>query len=88
MGELGWHRLRTFHLLTDNRSALSLVANGAFSSRSKHIAVRYNALREWAKENRFRLDFVPSESMLADICTKYCTRDVFTSLIRQVQTHS
>ena len=87
MGELGWHRLRTFHLLTDNRSALSLVANGAFSSRSKHIAVRYNALREWAKENRFRLDFVPSESMLADICTKYCTRDIFNSLIKQVQAH-
>eukprot|EP00903_Cladosiphon_okamuranus_P017944 g16511.t1 len=87
MGELGWRRQRTFSLLTDNRSALSLVANGAFSSRSKHIAVRYNALREWAKENRFRLDFVSSASMLADIYTKYCTRDTFNSLIKQVQAH-
>eukprot|EP00903_Cladosiphon_okamuranus_P021709 g19958.t1 len=85
MGELGWRRLRTFHLLTDNRSALSLVAT--FSSRSKHIAVRYNTLREWAKENRFRLDFVPSESMLADVCTKHCVRDTFNSLIKQVQHH-
>eukprot|EP00903_Cladosiphon_okamuranus_P017943 g16510.t1 len=87
MGELGWRRLRAFHLLTDNRSALSLVTNGAFSSRSKHIAVRYNALREWAKENHFRLDFMPSESMLADICTKHCGRDIFHSLIKQVQLH-
>eukprot|EP00903_Cladosiphon_okamuranus_P012044 g11309.t1 len=76
MGELGWRRQRTFSLLTDNRSALSLVANGAFSSRSKHIAVRYNALREWAKENRFRLHFVSSASMLADICTKNLECDI------------
>ena len=87
MGELGWRHSRTFKLLTDNRSALSLVANGAFSSRSKHIAVRYSALREWAKEARFHMDFVSSGEMLSDICTKYCPRAVHDSLIQQIQRH-
>ena len=84
MGELGWALQRTFKLLADNRSALVLAADGSFSQRSRHIAVRYAALREWIQQGIITLDFVASINMLADICTKYCVRDVQDSLIRQI----
>eukprot|EP00752_Nemacystus_decipiens_P017171 g15384.t1 len=83
LGELGWKQ-KPFHLLTDNRSALTLAANGNFSGRSRHIAVRYASLREWASEGRFLLDFVASRDMLSDVCTKHCTREVLESLIRKI----
>lgn len=84
LGELGWPKLRTSKLLTDNRSALSHAANGNYSNRSKHISVRYAALRELVKDGRLQLDFVASVNMLADICTKFCTREVMQSLIWQI----
>ncbi len=84
--ELGWmDQHKPFELLTDNRSALSLAANGTHSSRSRHIRVRYAALRAWIQEGRLRLDFVASINQLADVCTKSCTREVLESIITQVR---
>lgn len=86
MGELGWESLRTFLLLVDNRSVLSLAATGNFSSRSRHIAVRYAAIRSWVDDGTIKLDYVGTNNMLADICTKYlyCVRKVQDSLIWQI----
>lgn len=83
-GELGWDKLRTFKLLTDNRSALSLVPHGNYFSRSKHIAVRYATLRQWVQEGRLHLDFAASSRMLSGICIKYCVRETQDSIIRQI----
>ena len=84
LGELGWADLRVFKLFADNRSSLTLASTANFSQRSRHIAVRYAALREWIQQGRVKLHFIASVNMLADICTKYCVRDVQDSLIRQV----
>jgi len=84
LGELGWGNLRTFKLFGDNRSALLLAASGNFSNRSRHIAVRYAALRDWIKQGIIELDFVASAQMLADICTKYCVREVQDQVMHQI----
>ena len=45
LGELGWKHFTTFRISSDNRGALHLAANGNYSNRSKHIAIRFAALR-------------------------------------------
>ena len=86
LGELGFRTCSSsFDLLTDNRSALSLASNGAFSSRSRHIAVRFASLREWVKDGRLALDFVGTKAMLADGLTKALARPIFESLIKQIE---
>ncbi|CAM9846720.1 unnamed protein product, partial [Pylaiella littoralis] len=85
MGELGWSKLLKFKLLTDNRSALALTSTGNFSNRSRHIAVRYCALRAWMTEDRIALDHVPTSEMLSDILTKALVRELQETIIRQVE---
>ncbi|CAB1104474.1 unnamed protein product [Ectocarpus sp. CCAP 1310/34] len=84
MGELGWSQLLKFKLLTDTRSALSLFSNGTFSNRSRHISVRYEALRGWVSSSRIALDHVPSSHMLSDILTKSLVKELQDCIIRQV----
>ena len=47
LGELGWTNFRSFRISSDNRGALYLSANVNYSDRSKHIAIRFAALRSW-----------------------------------------
>lgn len=85
LGELGWKHCRTFKISSDNRGALHLAANGNYSNRSKHIAIRFAALREWIRETRILIDFVSSKNQLSDILTKFCDKQTFNSLCTKVR---
>lgn len=74
LGELGWSKLLHFTLLTDNRSALSLISTGNFSNRSRHIAVRYAAIRNWVTTGRIKLDHVPTSEMLSDYSPNHLSK--------------
>lgn len=64
-----------FHM--DNQSAIRLIKNPEFHKRSKHIDVRYHFIREKFEENCFKLEFLPSNEMIADIFTKPLAKDKF-----------
>lgn len=85
MGEVGWSQPLKFKLLTDNRSALSLISPGNFSNRSRHIAVSYHALRSWVNEDRIALEHVPTSAMLSDILPRHLVRELQDSIISGLQ---
>lgn len=54
----------------DNTGAMSLIKNGKFNGRSRHIDVRYYFVCEKYQNNFFQLVHCPTEKQVADILTK------------------
>ena len=58
----------------DNTSALHVDGNRTYSSRVKHVAIRYFFIQELVKEGRITVKFVKAEDQLADIVTKHLSK--------------
>lgn len=54
----------------DNQGAISLAKNQILSQRSKHIDIRYHYIRSIINSGQVMLEYVSSESNLADLFTK------------------
>ncbi|KYM95345.1 Copia protein [Cyphomyrmex costatus] len=68
--ELGLETMAKITLFNDNQGAKHLAHNPVYHGRSKHIDIRYNYIREVLQTQPIRLDYLPTEQMLADILTK------------------
>ena len=88
LGELGWPNFRSFRISSDNRGALLLSANDNYSNRSKHIAMRFAALRHWITDIIVITEFVSSKNQLADILTKFCDKPAFNDLCSKINDFS
>ena len=63
-GELGWPNFRSVRISSDNRGTLLFSANGIYSNRTKHIAIRFAALRHWITDRIVITEFVSSKIRL------------------------
>ena len=54
----------------DNQGAIKLADNPVNHPKTKHIAVRYHAIREHIANGEIRLEYLPTDRMLADGLTK------------------
>jgi hypothetical protein len=59
-----------YQLYVDNQSAIALATNPIFQQRSKHIDILYHWLREVYDTGLFKLNYISTNDMKADICTK------------------
>jgi hypothetical protein len=66
--EMGF--LPKIFLHQDNTSTIHLLKHSGNSGRTKHIALRYNMIREAIKHHDIQVVYTPSEEMVADIFTK------------------
>lgn len=57
-------------LFVDNQSAITIIKNGQFNRRSKHIDVRYHFIMEKVQEGIINLKYCATERQIADILTK------------------
>ena len=76
-------------LYCDNKSAIELVKNATFHSRTKHIAIRYHYIREAYSDGIIVLDHRGTDDMPADIFTKPLVRvklNKFSRLVGLSQT--
>ena len=55
---------------SDNQGAIALIKNPVNQKRSKPIDIRYHFIRDCYKDNCIVIDYVPSESNVADVFTK------------------
>jgi hypothetical protein len=53
----------------DNIGAMAL-ADNKYRPRAKHIDIKYNFIKETLNEGKVRLEYCPSEHMVADVLTK------------------
>ena len=59
-----------FPILANNQSAIALTKDNTFHSRTKHIDIPYHYVREAVENGDLRLDYVKTDSNLADVFTK------------------
>ena len=57
-------------IFEDNQGMIKLVDNPVNHLKTKHIAVRYHAIREHIANGEIRLEYLPTDRMLADGLTK------------------
>ena len=67
-------------LLSDNTSAINLTKNQVQHSRTKHIEIRHHFIRDHVNNGDCEIQFVSTESQLADIFIKPLSKDKFFSL--------
>lgn len=68
--QLGFRKLADVKLLNDNLGALKLAKNHTFHSKTKHIDLRYHFIREAIRNEHFKVEYTPTEEMVADVMTK------------------
>ena len=61
---------KPLRIYCDNSAAVFLAKNNKSGSRSKHIDIKYLAIRERVKENKVVIEHVSTELMIADPLTK------------------
>ena len=83
--ELGFKTFSSVPIHNDSAGALSVAGNAMFSSRTKHIALRFFFVRELIKRNKITLHHKPTQQMLADIATKHLSKQRFRELLQQIK---
>ncbi|KAL0377326.1 UNVERIFIED_CONTAM: Retrovirus-related Pol polyprotein from transposon RE1 [Sesamum radiatum] len=64
----------------DNKSAIAITKNPVQHNRTKHIDIKYHALREATTRGEIELKYCSTEEQLADMFTKALLRDKFEEL--------
>ena len=54
----------------DNRGAVYLTRGGGDSNKTKHINIRYHFIRSHVEQKRIKVQYTPTDEMVADILTK------------------
>lgn len=75
-------------LQIDNQSAIRLVKNPEFHSRTKHIDIRYKFIREQYQTKQLDVVYCSSEMQAADIFTKPLVKDRFLKLRKLIGMHN
>jgi hypothetical protein len=68
----------------DNQSAINLSLNPVHSNRSKHIDVRFHAIRDAIAQKHVDVEYLPTAEMIADIMTKSLGRILHRKFVEQM----
>ena len=68
-------------LYCDNTATLHALGNRSFSSRTKHIALRFFYIRELVSEGRISINYISTDNNPADIGTKHLNKHRFKHLL-------
>ncbi|GJR96581.1 retrovirus-related pol polyprotein from transposon TNT 1-94, partial [Tanacetum coccineum] len=79
-----WSEFNKIPMYCDNKSAIALCCNNVQHSRSKHIDIRFQFIKEQVENEVVELYFVNTEYQLADIFTKTLCRERIEFLINKL----
>ena len=68
-------------LYCDNTATLHALGNRSFSSRTKHIALRFFFIRELVTEGKISIHYIPTDDNPAGIGTKHLNKHRFKHLM-------
>ena len=70
LAEIGYDMSAPTMLYCDNQSAIALTKDDVHHQRTKHIDIRYHFIRELVNRKEIKLDYLDTDSMIADLLTK------------------
>ena len=78
--ELGSATTEPLTIYENNQSTISMTKNPQFHGRSKHVAIKYHFVCENVSDGTVRIEYCPTNDMVADILTKGLPRVQFMKL--------
>lgn len=78
--EMGENVSSASTIYMDNQSAISMATNHGYTPRAKHIDLRAHYVRDHVEKGTVKVEYVPSESQLADMLTKAIPTPRFVEL--------
>ena len=69
LAELGYPQLNPTILYEDNMSTIAMINNDSNSQKTKHVAIKYNLIREQVQLNNIKLNHLCTKDMISDILT-------------------
>ena len=85
--EIGFPIISVTTLFIDNASTLKIIAKKTHAGMTRHIDLRYHAIREAVKSGRIRCKHLTTANMIADIGTKALAYGPFTKLRSYILGH-
>lgn len=86
MTELGFgQQFGQVRLNIDNTATLHFISNRAFSSRTKHIALRFCYIRGLVDEGKVSILYIPTEHQLADLGTKHLDKQSLRYMLDRIK---
>ena len=70
LSDIGLPRSNATMIHQDNQSTIKLVENPIYHQRTKHIEVRFYAIRDWITDKKLQVRYTKTAEMLADGLTK------------------
>ena len=71
-------------LYCDNTATLYALGNRSYSSRTKHIALRFFYIRELVSDGRISINCISTDNSPADIGTKHLNKHRFKHLLNLI----
>jgi hypothetical protein len=68
--ELGYDISDQNVIYTDSQSAIALANNPEYHARMKHIDIQYHFIRDCVEDRKLKLEYCPTEDIIADGLTK------------------
>ncbi|MBW0493743.1 hypothetical protein O181_033458 [Austropuccinia psidii MF-1] len=66
---------KSISIYSDNQGAISREKNPIYHSRTKHIEVHYNSIQDSIENGEVKLEYLPTEELIADCLTKALDRN-------------
>lgn len=85
LDDLGHSCKEATELNVDNQSTICLTKNPEFHKRTKHIDLCFHYVREKVEGKEIVVNYVPTESQLADILTKALPKERFRAICTKLQ---
>ena len=71
-------------LFCDNTSAIAISKNSVFHDKTKHMKIKFHAVRQFQQEGELELIYCTTEEQLADLFTKPLTKNRFEILRERI----
>ena len=75
LADVGFVQEGATTIMCDNQGCIALAKNPTHHSRTKHIDVQHHFIREKLESDEIRLEYCPTEDMVADVLTKALAKD-------------
>ena len=74
-------------ILCNNQGAIALSKDNKFYLCTKHIDLRYHFICEAVKDNKIKVDYIPTEDNVLDIFTKPLPKPKFQHFVELLELH-
>ena len=75
-------------IFCDNQAAIAYTKDPKYHSKTKHIDIKFNFIRDIVQQNEVNLKYISTHQMVADPLTKPIIRDVYNSHVRVMGLYS